>query len=138
MSGLGVLYGGDGADTLTSGALTDGTDDNLVYYGGEGADEFFLNDASQTAAATSATVTIADFEVGVDKISVDTDFFSAVSPTLATIANDVVVAARNNIGMIKSGTSDVIVHLSGAAANEYLEIKILGVTSVAITDFEIL
>jgi hypothetical protein len=82
-------------------------------------------------------VTIADFEVGVDKISVESGFFNVSSPALSTLGADGLVPARNSIGVYHSGGNSVV-HLSGQGAGEYLEIQLTGVTTISISDFEIL
>ena len=86
----------------------------------------------------TAVVTVSDFEVGVDKISIGSGFFSVSSPSLSTITTDTISVTANNISVFHSGSGDTVVHLNSGDADQYLEVQLSGVTTISISDFEIL
>jgi Ca2+-binding RTX toxin-like protein len=85
------LFGGDGSDTLFGGA---GTDD---ITGGAGADKFAFN-------ATSDRDNILDFQIGIDRIRIDTGLASnfAALDTHTSFYND------GNWGIVEFDTGQII------------------------------
>jgi Ca2+-binding RTX toxin-like protein len=143
---LGTVYGGEGNDTIYFGGsgelFTTGTV-NAIMSGGEGADEFsFANNVGSgyadtfTAAHVSSAsfATIADFSRGTDVISLYSLFATGVSPSV--INQDLTLASNNSISWTTSG-GDTKVAIIGDA-DEYLFLNLTGVTTLALTDFEIL
>ena len=139
-SDTGVLvYGGEGNDTIHA-ALSNMETGVTTLYGGDGADEFTFGSADVlTSGANLASVTItviADFERGTDKISLFSIFASTVSPAFRNAAQSAVLANTDEIQWSSDGT-DTRVSIVGNA-DEYLQLTISGVTTLALTDFEIL
>jgi Ca2+-binding RTX toxin-like protein len=140
-----VIYGGEGNDTIFYGG--DGVDDTAapaVLYGGEGADEFTFSDdvfgqdytdSTQGSMATVTFTTIADFTTGTDKISLYSLFASNLTP--AFVNQDITLATTNDqISWVSDGTDTKVAVIGDA--NEYLYLNLSGVTTLALTDFEIL
>jgi serralysin len=147
---IGVVYGGEGNDTIYFGGtgthLSTASSEVGVISGGDGADEFSFSNAvanggngySDTFTAVTITnatfTTISDFTSGTDVISLYSLFASSVSPSV--INQDLTLASNNSISWTTSG-GDTKVAIIGDA-DEYLFLSLSGVTTLALTDFEIL
>jgi serralysin len=114
--GLDVLYGGAGNDTLVGGMGRD------TMFGGSGADVFVFNTASESLGGTNRD-TIADFEVGIDKIDIsalhdDLVFVSQFSGTAGEVRY-AALTARIMVDVDGDGVADFSIQLgSGLVLTE--------------------
>ena len=115
-----------------------------VVGGGGGADEFTFTDNSfgksyvdgNNAKLTNTIfTTIADFERGTDKISLYSLYTTGFSPTFTTENLDDV--SSNNVIAWNTSGGDMQIAIIGDS-DEYLFLSLTGVTTLALTDFEIL
>ncbi|MFX4220627.1 MAG: hypothetical protein ACMVO3_06340 [Thalassobaculum sp.] len=134
-----VISGGEGNDTILGDGTTFGGNDTLV--GGDGNDRFLLgnivaaNSAEVLAGAASLFDLISGFQDGSDKIQLLTGIIAGgASPSLATGAS---LGGTNSIVYQTSGT-ELIVYINGSAADQYLAIRVSGVSTLDINDFEFL
>ncbi len=137
-TGVDLMYGGDGNDSLVAaGSLGD----RDVMFGGDGADRFVFGVVDTGAGLASTQLSaqsvnaVADFVRGTDKIQLLTGIFIASGAT-AGISNSATFAGNNTITYQSDG-ADLIVRLQGNA-NNYLIVKLTGVSAVDINDFEFL
>jgi Ca2+-binding RTX toxin-like protein len=137
-SGSALISGGDGNDTLVAG-MTLGSD---TLVGGDGADRFHFGSGVVGTASAAFTVTgsvghvISGFARGTDKITLLTGIFTTgVSP--AIVPSSASFGSTNSINFTSVG-SDLVVFIHGSSANNYLAIKLSGVSTVDINDFEFL
>ncbi len=89
-----TLIGGNGFDVLSGGEGNDflqGDEDSNILFGGEGADIFMIGEN------TSANNTISDFELGIDKIQLDSSS-SFLDLTIEDIASGSGVAVSSSLG----------------------------------------
>ena len=89
-----TLIGGTGFDVLSGGEGNDvlqGDEDSNILFGGEGADIFVIGEN------TSANNTISDFEVGIDKIQLDSSS-SFWDLTIEDIASGSGVVVSSSLG----------------------------------------
>jgi len=136
-TGSDILYGGEGNDSLVAGAFTSID----VFYGGDGADRFVFGviDTGVALASTQLSAqsvgVVADFVRGTDKIQLLTGIFisSGASPGISNSAT----FGGNNTITYQSDGSDLVVRLQGNA-NNYLIVKLTGVSVVDVNDFEFL
>ena len=109
-----TLIGGNGFDVLSGGEGNDflqGDEDSNILFGGEGADIFVIGEN------TSANNTISDFEVGIDKIQLDSSS-SFWDLTIEDIASGSGVAVSSSLG---HGVTTILgVNSSSLSASDFL------------------
>jgi Ca2+-binding RTX toxin-like protein len=108
--GADTLYGGDGDDTMAGGAGLD------VIFGGSGVDWFEFFSANSGYYQASERDYIVDFELGVDKIAIDTD--------LALDFNNLL----QNASIYQDSTSTVIEFNNGS---EFLILNFFNVNNIS-------
>lgn len=143
MGGHDCLYGGDGDDALSGGTGNDilrgsaGTD---TLTGGVGADQFVF----YAALGATNVDRITDFAHGEDKIVLDDDIFTALSPGNLTTAMfrkgaGVTTAATVDQRLILNTTTGALYYdANGSAAGAAVQIAVVqgaGMTAMTAADF---
>jgi Ca2+-binding RTX toxin-like protein len=129
-----TIFGGEGNDTLS--VAGDFLSQLSILYGGGGADRFQFDtgNAVGTNTVSATMVVIADFQRGTDKIQLLSGL--TVTGASPSIINAATFGSTYAIAYTSVG-SDLIVYITGNG-NNYLAVKLTGISIVDGNDFEFL